>query len=494
MSAIKRALLLATLERYINLIVGFLLIAIISRLLAPEEVGVSVIGVGVMAIVMSLREFASPNVLIQRPEVTNADIRTAITVMFLSSAFLAAATVATAPWLAGAYGEPILVRYLQIMALASLLEAFSQPIIAVLKREMAFGVLAVVNVAATIAGAAVSIVLALLGHGAMSYAWAALTVASVTAALAFCVRPDPGLLRPSLQSWRSALTFGGYNGAITVINKAYETVPQLVLGRMMPIEVVGLYSRAVVVAGTPDRLVLAGIFSMAFPALASEAREGRCLKHAFLTAVSHITVLYWPALTLLAFVAHPAVTVLLGDQWLGIVPLVQIMCLAGLFWFAGILGFPILAATGAVRDALVTVAITQPISVVILCLASFIGVEAMALSQFLTLPLQMMVTLHFIRRHVHFEWWELGQVLLGSGVATLASCLGPLAILLLSGLRFDFTVTETILVVMTSFAGWLLGLRFKRHPMLAEFQSLSAIARNSVRLGLHRSPANHNLK
>ena len=75
----------------------------------------------------------------------------------------------------------------------------------------------------------------------------------------------------------------------------------------------------------------------------TEIRQGNDLKRAYLQALSHITVVHWPALLLLAVLAQPIVMVLMGQQWTQIVPLVQIISIACLFWFPMVLTPAILA-------------------------------------------------------------------------------------------------------------------------------------------------------
>jgi len=76
MMGIRRAVLLATVERYFGLAVQFARIATVSRLLTPEGIGVSAIGMGITGIAFSLRDFARTDYLIQRKEVTREDVRT----------------------------------------------------------------------------------------------------------------------------------------------------------------------------------------------------------------------------------------------------------------------------------------------------------------------------------------------------------------------------------------------------------------------------------
>ena len=146
-----------------------------------------------------------------------------------------------------------------------------------------------------------------------------------------------------------------------MINRTYEALPQLVLGHVLPPSAVGLYNRATLVSDIPDKIVLASASSVAFPALAAETRQGRSLKDPYLRALGYITVFFWPALVLLAILAYPAVLLLLGDQWLSVIPLLQVMALAGLAWFPVMLTTPVLMAVGANRDRVLAVLVTRAV-------------------------------------------------------------------------------------------------------------------------------------
>ncbi|MCE3249683.1 MAG: exopolysaccharide exporter, partial [Geminicoccaceae bacterium] len=204
-------------EQYVRLAINFASIAMVSRLLTPTEIGVSVIGTGIMAIALGLREFATSDFLIQRQEVVRDDIRTAFTLAFLLTALITALMFALAPWFGAWYGEEKLAQFLRIAAVAGLLEAVSLPIRGLLRREMEFGTLALVNTASAATTAGATILLALAGFSYMSVAWAMLAAAGTTTLLSFSFRPDLSILRPAFKSWGSVLRFGGYNGASFVI-------------------------------------------------------------------------------------------------------------------------------------------------------------------------------------------------------------------------------------------------------------------------------------
>ena len=465
---VRRALFLATAEQYIRLVANFVVVAAISRLLTSQEIGISVIGTGVAAIFLSVRAFATSDYLIQCIELREHHVRTCFTLLLLVTAPVAAALAIAAPWIARLYGEGGLALYIQLLAVAAVIECVSLPINALMRRDMEFGILAFVNIATVASSAALTLALALLGFSFLSLAWAGLFAAVVTTVMSLWFRPDLRIFRPSLRFWRATVTFGGYQGVTTVLGKAYESLPQLVLGRILPLHAVGLYNRASVLSGLPDRIILAGIFSVAYPALASELRGGRDLKQPYLRALSYITVVYWPAQLLLTLLARPVVEILLGSQWLEIVPVLQLMSVASFFFFPTILTGPVLVAMGAVRDALMVSLISLPASALILCGASFFGVEAMAASQLIALPLQAAIGFHYIRRHVRFEWRELAESLTKSAGVTLCCGLAAVSVLPLTGFRTDLSLRVAVLAGILGALGWLAGLLLTRHPFLFE--------------------------
>jgi O-antigen/teichoic acid export membrane protein len=474
---IRRALLLATGEQHIGLIINFSLIAVVSRLLTPEEIGISIVAAGISTIVLSLREFATADFLIQRKHLAPEDTRTSFTILMGTGLVITLVLFAVSPWIARFYGYREVAGLLQVIAFSHILSAFSLPTMALLRRNMAFGTVAWINIVAGIISAATTIALAMMEFGAISFAYGTLAGSAVMALCAVFLCQDRRMFQPSLASWREVIGYGGYNGMSTLLDRAYDALPQLFLGRVLPVSAVGFYSRANMICGIPDRLILSGVFSVAFPAFAREFREGKCLKASYLRAVTYITVFHWPALVAVAMLAEPIVMIVLGPQWLDTIPLIRLLALANLFWFPTILTQPLLVAVGAIHHNFVSCLITRPLAVIILCSASLYGVTALAASQFITLPLQVCITLYFVRRHVPFTLLEMSAAVWKSAVATLCSATGPGAIIMLSGSGFDLSIAAAVVAGLLAAVGWLAGLWLTDHPILGEFQGVIGSAR-----------------
>lgn len=479
-SIVRRALVVSTSERYFNMAVTFATTLVVSRFLTPAEIGIWAIGLAAATAILAAREFTSGVFLIQRKDLAREEVQGAFTVMLAMSAALAAVLALGAPAIAAFYGEPRLVAYLRVAAVAVLLEAIAAPLVALMRRDMAFTDLAVFNTVGVAVFSGLTVTLAALGFSYMSFAWAWAASAGLASAIAVYLRPALWVFKPVLRHWRGMLQFGAYNGLNVFLYRLYEAIPTMVLGRVLSFDAAGLYNRALLVCQLPDRVVLGGAVPVILPALAAEVRAGSNLGASYVRAISFITAVQWPALVVLAILAHPVVLVLLGGQWLGVVPLVQVMALASLFSFAGELTYPVLVSLGAMRDLLRRALIAWPLSALVIAGASTFGLMAAALSFFVIVPFQAYVSLAFVRRHVPVPWRALAGVCGRSAVVTGCSAAGPLCVVAALGFRFDMPVPAALLAGALAAAGWLAGVWLTGHPFLHELR----LAGRTVREGL----------
>jgi O-antigen/teichoic acid export membrane protein len=483
MLSVKRALLMSTGERYFLLVSNFATAALVSRILTPEEIGVSVIGMAILAIAMSLREFSGTSYLIQREKLSREDIRGAFTVMFILTGIVAAGLVAASPFLASFYGEPNLVPYFRIISACLFFDASFILITALLRREMSFGKVAAINITGAVTGSAATIWLALMGFSYMSFAWGWLIGSALAAGLAVALRPHFWMFRPSFRHCREMVSFGGYNGAIAILFRIFEALPLLLLGRLVSPHAAALLSRTLMIGQIPDKLVLGGAMSVVLPAFATEVRQGRDLKRTYLAALSLITGLHWPALLVLSVLAYPAVNIVLGPQWIEAAPLVQVVAVALLFSFSFELNYPVMVAMGAIRDLFIRALIVFPLSGCLLSAAVFFGgLHAAAWCMLVTMPFQAYVALSFVRRRLGLRRREIAAALWKSAVVAIASAAAPLAMVAVSGSGFGLSLGQASGAGLLAFGGWATALILTRHPLFEEIaKTFPAFRRATLR-------------
>ena len=486
MNLLHRSILFSAIERYGSLVFFLISTAVLSRLLTPAEFGIfAVINALTAVTIASFQEFGGANYLIQKPSLSQNDIRTAFTVTLCVSVVLASALFTLRDVLASFYSQEGLKVGIAVFTLNFLLSPFSGTISALLRRDMAFGTLARCNLAGTFIAAAISIALAALNYSFMAPIWG--TIGGNAAALALLVasRNDLRIFRPSFVGYRDVVHFGAYSSSVAVINVFYNLTPQLILGRILDFTAVGLYSRAVNVTQVFDKFFLQVLSPVIMPAIFAHKRGGGDLKHIYLDAIELLTVAQWPFLIFIALMAQPIIWIWLGPTWAEIVPLIRMLCVASLFLFAACLTYPVLVAVGRVRDTLVSSLISLPPSLLVIFIAAYFGVQAVAASALLTLPFQAIVALYFVSRQLAISPAELARAMLRSGIVTACSVAGILISMAITDVTFIGQLSGLLVASIFAATGWWLGLIMTKHPLLGQMRSAaSAIALAAPRLAL----------
>jgi O-antigen/teichoic acid export membrane protein len=467
MTSVQRSIFLSAVERYANLVLFFVATAVLSRLLTPNEFGIYVVVNALTAVVASsFQEFGGANYLIQKRELSGASIRTAFTLMMAISTLIAAVLFVLADGLSRLFEQASLRNGVAVSALNFLLVPFSGTVSALFRREMQFGRLAICNLAAGVAGAAVSIALAISNFSYMAPIWGGIAQNAVLTAMLLIWYGDFNIFLPSLREYRDIVGFGLYSSGVSLINVFYSLAPQLFLAKILDFASVGLYSRAINLTQMFDKFVMQVLNPVIMPAIVAQRRAGADLKGVYLDAIQLLSAVQWPFLIFIAIMARSIILIWLGRNWLEIVPLVQLLCIANLALFAASLSYPLLVVVGSVRDALVSSFITLPPSLILTLCAAFFGVEAVAAAALVTLPFQATVALYFIGRHLGIGPGNLARTLLKSGLVAATTACGVVACAALIELGMLPPLAGLILTFCSAALCWWFGLALTKHPLL----------------------------
>jgi O-antigen/teichoic acid export membrane protein len=444
-------------------------------LLTPGEFGIyAVINAIITVIAASFQEFGGANYLIQKKSLSRENIRTAFTVTFLISATVGSALFMGRDALVWFFKQDGLRPGIAVATLSYALAPFTVTISALFRRDLQFGTLALCNLAANGVSIVVSVALAISHYSFMAPIWGTLAGNFVLALLLAVSRRDVLIFCPSLSGYSDIVQFGMYSSAVSIINVFYTLSPQIFLARILDFTAVGLYSRAVGVTQVLDKLVGQVLAPVIMPAILVQTKAGNDLKRIYLDAIELLTAVHWPFLSFMAIMAQPIISIWLGSTWQDVVPLVRMMCIAYLSIFAACLTYPVLVAVGSVRDALISSLISLPPSLLIIFIASFFGVQAVAASAMLTLPFQAAVAIYFISRHLHIGWPDLIRATFKSGIVTLLTSSSAVFCAVMVQIGSFGAMFGLCFACVTATACWLLGMFVTEHPLLPRLQTAAS--------------------
>jgi O-antigen/teichoic acid export membrane protein len=202
---------------------------------------------------------------------------------------------------------------------------------AMLRRKLAFDKLAIITITSSFAGMAVGIGSAWLGAGYLAIVWATNVSTLVTILLTLWYRP-PGLpWRPGLGAFREVSGFGLKVGFLDLVMRGGDSATELMIGKVHGLADLGMYSRAYGAYSLFEYAFIEGIRPVVLPFLSEARRNESAVQPLYLQIVAFVSVFMTPFFAFLMVNADDVIRVLYGDQWQAAVPVLQVMCIAGLF-------------------------------------------------------------------------------------------------------------------------------------------------------------------
>lgn len=478
--SIRKSLVYSFAQQYTTFVFSFAAIVIVSRLLTPKEIGVFSIAVGLATLANLLRTFGISEYLVQEKTLTEQAIRTSFTINLIF-AWSLAIVLFGASWIVGDFFSDAGVgRVLRVMSGSFILVPMGITAMALLKRDMAFGVLYKINTSASVTGSVLTVVLAYLGFSYMSMAWASL--ASIVVMVLGCIiwGSEYRVRGLSLAGWRQILPFGAKITLSDVARQLGQQSASLVIGKMLGLADVGLYSRGYGPVNMFQEKVVAAVSAVAYPAFAVEHRETQTAPQLFLKSLIYLTGISWPFFVFTSLMAFPMIRVLFGDQWDAAVPLMRWLCLAAIVGTLTYQCNQFFVAVGRI-GATTTIEVQYQVArLLIAIVAALWSLEAVAASQILVYAIATVLYYRKIRDFDALKASNCARALAPSAIVAVGSGVVPALVLSWPGFLSHHMIGGLVVSGLGAGAGWFVGGIAIKHPLLHEMQD--AIGRLRVRL------------
>ena len=293
---------------------------VLARLLTPEDFGIVAIALVVTLLVDQLKDVGTGSAIIQRPKVDDLLLNSVFYLNLALGFVLAGGMFLLAGPVALALSDESAAPVLQAFSLVTLVTALGQIHHSLLRRSLRFVEIAVTTSVTAMVTAAVSIAGALLG---MTY-WA-LVVGNIVGALVGTVmvwvydrwRPSRNF---SLASLRSIWSYSFHLFLSNVLFVVFNQVDKIIISRFLGGAALGAYTLAQRTVAAPVSSVASVVNEVVFPAFSRRQEDHAALRSGFIRSSCTTAVVTFPFAFGLAVLAHPAVEVVFGDDWLAVVP------------------------------------------------------------------------------------------------------------------------------------------------------------------------------
>ena len=302
----------------------------LARLLVPRDFGLASMALLFVGVTSVFTDLSFGQALIARRTITESDRSTAFWSTLAAGAVCTAAGVAAAPLVADFFSTPAVAHLFAVTSILFLITSFSSTQIALLTREMQFRSLQLREMAGAVVGGVVGVVLALGGLGAWALVAQALTAEGISLVLVWRFSPWRPRLTYSKESLRRLGSFAGKTSGARILGYVNLNADNFLIARFLGAAPLGVYSVAYNVMFAPLARLATPIQQVLFPAFAQIAGDRSRASSAWLRGIRIVAAISVPAFVGLAVVAPDFVPVVLGHKWHKAVPVLQLLCIAGL--------------------------------------------------------------------------------------------------------------------------------------------------------------------
>jgi PST family polysaccharide transporter len=304
-------------------------IIVLARLLTPQDYGLVAMVTIITNFVMMFKDMGLSMATIQKAELNHSQVSTLFWINVAGGLGLSLLTVALAPAIAWFYGEPRLIWITLTLAGVFLFTGLTIQHQALLRRQMRFGTLAVVEITSLAVGVGTAIVAA---HYGASY-WAlvlmqlAIPVGNVIGVWIACRwRPGWPIRRSRI---RSMVHFGLNITAFNITSYFCASLDQILIGRYYGSGVLGLYNRAYQLLMWPVSYIRVPLTLVAIPALSHIQKNPVRYRTYYTKLVSLVALVSMPLMVFLTVCSYNVTRILLGQKWSDAAIIFKIMAITG---------------------------------------------------------------------------------------------------------------------------------------------------------------------
>lgn len=306
---------------------GFISTLILARLLTPEDFGIVAMSTVVAGLANVLFEFGVATVLIQDPDPTKEDYDTAWSIRLLQAILAAASLVIIAPYAVDYFNEPRIKEVLWIVALATAVGGFENIGVVKFQKTLDFKSDFQFEISRKLIQFMMTLVLAFTFRSYWALVFGILCGRLSGVAISYLIHP----YRPrwDLSAFTKIWSFSRWILLLRVGAYARNEVDKIVIGARGDTSLIGKYFLASEIAHMISTEILAPINRAVFPALSKLNQHQEAMRKALHLALGAQATVTFPIAVGLSLVADDIVPLLLGDQWVDIIPIMQILALIG---------------------------------------------------------------------------------------------------------------------------------------------------------------------
>lgn len=387
------------LRHFLQFLIQFGSSVVVARTLTPEEIGTFSVAMAVIAIATAVRGGSVGLYLVQKRDLQRTHIGSALGLTMAISFTLGAVIALMGDVVADFYDKATIRDILWLTSISFFLAPIQAVAMGLMSRELQLGRHALAGLIASASGAAVTVTLALLGHGPISLAWGLLSNSTVGAILFCALAPKEVWTLPRFfKDWREIWSITSWALLSEVINQFGSRVSELIIGKTLSLADAALIERSSTLPRMLWRHLMPPVLGILVPIVAYEMRNQENLQHLTIRRMRYFGCVFVPILTGMSSQSEHLLLGIYGGQWTAAVEPAAWMCLSAAITGQFVVISPIMSALGKTRDAFFLTIASLVVRLMVLSVTATISILAVAMGSMVGATVSSMLTVYFGNR------------------------------------------------------------------------------------------------
>ncbi len=383
--------------------ISFVVFLLLARLLEPEGFGLVALASVFIAFMEIFLDQGLTQAIVQRKELDPEHLNTAFWTNLTVGILLTTFGITFAEQIANLFHYPQLAPILRWLSLSFLFGSFSRVQQAIAHRKLAFKVIAVRSLFATLVGGAVGVLMALQNFGVWSLVGQRLANDLVGALVLWGASNWRPKFNVSVKHFRELFAFGINMVGFNIVNFFNRRADDFLIGYFLGPVALGYYTIAYRILWVMTQLLVTVTSQVALPTFSRLQEDDVRLQHAFYTVTQFTSLIAFPSFLGVAVLAPELVQVLFGSKWQQSIPVMQVLAFIGILHSMVYFNSTVMMAKGKPSWRFGVNCLNAVVNVIAFTLVIRWGILAVALAYVISGYLIFPISIYLVRKLIPLQ-------------------------------------------------------------------------------------------
>src|SRR5918992_704811 len=318
-------------------------------MLAPNDFGVFAVALSMLLAFEVLTRTGFDDALIQKRGNIEDYVHTAFGIQIIRGVVLTALVIFTAPYVASFFNEPTVALVISTLAFVQLLRGFRSPGIVLLQRELNFRLESKFLAVSKIFTIITTLILAFQLRSVWALVYGAVVGEVALVVFSYVIHPYRPRLFFSLGKAKELVKFGIWLFLAGIASYIALQADSIAVGKLLNAEALGVYYMAFKIANFIVEEIAKPLIKTLKPAYAALQDDDERLRNGLEKTIALVFAIFLPIAVFLMLNAEITISVVLGNKWNAVVPILPILVLGALFNGLAGISTAFLIGTGRTR-------------------------------------------------------------------------------------------------------------------------------------------------